>query len=258
MAVGEELDGVDVGLVAGKCLDRLSGANVPELGKGIAGARDECVLVGRVEADAHDVAEVVGELGHLLTRLNVPLHTRHVARRGQDGAVIDEAAAGEVSGVARELPGHPCGAVALLVEVVDGAYVVEAAAGDKVPARGVGARHDPRGSQRNRVDLVGAVGVPDDQLTILRGRDEMSSVSRPMHSINLCEMALERALGLHLQARERLGTLACDITDCDEELAGVSRCKDERAYGEHTRCVGELILLLLYAILEGLCIPTGD
>lgn len=48
VSVGEELDGVDVGLVAGKGLDGLAGADVPELGESIAGTRNEGVLVCRI------------------------------------------------------------------------------------------------------------------------------------------------------------------------------------------------------------------
>lgn len=197
MAIGEELDGVDVGLVTGKGLDGLAGADVPELGKGVACARDEGVLVGRVEADAHDVAEVVGELDDLGARLDIPLHTCHIARRREDAAVVDEAAAREVAGVARQFAGDAGGAVAVRVEVVDGADVVKAAAGDVVAARGVGAGHDPRGPERDGVHLVGGVGVPDDELAVLRRRHEVSPVGRPVHGVDLCEMALQRPLGPH-------------------------------------------------------------
>lgn len=78
MAIREELDGVDVRLVAGKSLDRLSGTDIPELGERVAGTGDEGVLVGGIQADAHDIAEMVGKLGDLLARLNVPFHAGHV------------------------------------------------------------------------------------------------------------------------------------------------------------------------------------
>jgi hypothetical protein len=68
------------------------------------------------------------------------------------------------------------------------------------------------------VDLVCAVGVPDDELAVLRSRDEMPSVSRPVHGVNLCEMALEGALGLHLEAGKSLCALASDIANCGREL----------------------------------------
>lgn len=144
VAVWEELDGIDVGLVAGKGLNSLAGADIPELGEGVASTGNEGVLVGWVEADAHDVAQVVGKLGHLLARLNIPLHTSHVTRRGKDAAVVDEAAAGKVAGVARQLAGDARGAIALLVQVVDGADVVETTTSNKVAAGGVGAGHYPR------------------------------------------------------------------------------------------------------------------
>ena len=47
------------------------------------------------------------------------------------------------------------------------------------------------------MDLVCGVSVPDDEFAILRCRDKVSSVSGPMHGVNLCQMTLQRAFGLH-------------------------------------------------------------
>lgn len=44
-AVGEELHCVDVRFVSSECLNTLPASNVPEFGVGIAGPRNECVLV---------------------------------------------------------------------------------------------------------------------------------------------------------------------------------------------------------------------
>lgn len=143
MAVGEELDGVDIGLMASKGLHSLASANIPELGESIASTGDEGVLVGGVEADAHDIAEMVGKLGNLLARLDIPLHAGHVARRRQDAAVVDKSAAGQVSGMTRQLPSDPRRSVTLLVEVVDGADVVKTTTSDEVTAGGISAGHDP-------------------------------------------------------------------------------------------------------------------
>ena len=93
MSVGEELNGVDVGLVTSKSLYRLAGSDIPKFRKGIAGTRNKRVLVCWVEADAHDIAQVVGKLDRLGACLDVPLHARHVARRGENAAVVDKAAA---------------------------------------------------------------------------------------------------------------------------------------------------------------------
>ena len=199
VAVREELDGVDVRLVAGEGLDSLAGADVPQLGKGVAGAGNEDVLVRRVDADAHDVAEVVGELGHARARVDVPEHAGHVARRRQDAAVVDETAARQVARVARELARDP-GRAFPRREVVDGADVVEAAAGDVIAARRVGARHDPGRPQRDGVDLVGRVRVPDDELAVLRGRHQRSPVRGPVHGVDLGEMPLQRSSRLHADA----------------------------------------------------------
>lgn len=143
MAVREELDSVDVGFVGSKGLDSLSSADIPELGESIASTGDEGVLVSRVETDAHDVAQVVGELSHLLTSLNIPLHASHVARRGEDATIVDEATAGQVASMAGELTSDTGRTIALLVEVVNRADVVETTTGDEVARWSVGTGHNP-------------------------------------------------------------------------------------------------------------------
>ena len=213
VAIGKELDGVDVRQVAGESLNGLAGPNIPQLGKAIAGAGDEDVLVGGVDADAHDVTEVVGELGDARAGVDIPQHAGHVAGRGEDATVVDEAAAGKVAGVAGELardPGRPFPSG----EVVDGADVVEAAAGDVIAARGVGACHDPGRSQGNGMDFVGRVGIPDDELAVLGGRDEMSTIGRPMHSVDLGQMALQGLSRLHADPVQWLGVFAGHLTYC--------------------------------------------
>lgn len=69
--------------------------------------------------------------------------------------------------MAREFSGNARRAVALLVQIIDGANVVEATTGDKVSAGGVGAGHDPGGSQGNGVDLVCGICIPDNELAVL-------------------------------------------------------------------------------------------
>ena len=101
--------------------------------------------------------------------------------------------------------------VPILVEIVNRAYVVQAATGNIVSARRIGTGHDPRRSQGNGMHLVGCVGIPDDQLPILRGRNKMPSVSRPMHGINFGKMALECSLPLdQLILRDRFVSLLGD------------------------------------------------
>jgi hypothetical protein len=103
VSVGEELNSVDVGVVGGEGLDTLLLADIPQLSKGVAGTRHELVVVERVDAQAHDIAEMVGKLVHLGARLEVPEHAGHVARRGEDALVADESAATEVARVAGQL-----------------------------------------------------------------------------------------------------------------------------------------------------------
>lgn len=70
--------------------------------------------------------------------------------------------------MAGQFPRDAGGAVAILVEVVDGADVIETTTRNEVTARGVGAGHDPRRTERDCVDLVRRVRVPNDELPVLR------------------------------------------------------------------------------------------
>lgn len=64
------------------------------------------------------------------------------------------------------------------------------------------------------MDLVCGVGVPNDELAILRGGDEVSSVGRPVHGVDLCQVALQRPLGLHeLVLGDRLVSLLSHSPD---------------------------------------------
>jgi len=220
VSVGEELNSVDVRIVGGEGLDTLLLSNVPELCEGIAGTGNELIVVERVDAQAHDIAEMVGEFLQLLASLNIPEHTGHVTGRRQDATIVDEATAREVSRMTRQFSSNTSGAIAG-GEVVNGTDVVQTTTSDVVATGSIGTSHDPRGSERDGVDLVCAVGVPDDELTVLRSRDEMPSVSRPVHGVDLCEMALEGALGLHLEAGKSLCALASDIANCGRGLEKV-------------------------------------
>ena len=118
--------------------------------------------------------------------------------------------------MSRKFSRNTGGAVPIVIEIVDRAYVVETSTSYKVPARSICTSHDPRRPERNGVYFVGSVGIPNDELTILRSRYEMSSVGRPVHSINLSEMSLERFPCLqHLVLWERLLRLLCDSPHCD-------------------------------------------
>lgn len=143
MTVGEELNSVDVGLMAGKCLNSLACSDVPELSEGIASTRYESVLVCRVQANAHYVAQMVGKLHNFGARLDIPFHAGHITGRGENAPVINESTAREVTGVARQLASDAGGGVSVLVQVVNGANVVKTTARNVVATRRIGAGHDP-------------------------------------------------------------------------------------------------------------------
>jgi hypothetical protein len=119
------------------------------------------------------------------------------------------------------------------------------------------------------MDLVGGVCVPDDQLAVLRGGDQVSAVSRPMHGVDLGKMAFERPLGFHRQSRELLCSLSRDIAHFEEicKLSGTfdgthslrrPATNTAAETGELTCGVSELILLAFYAVFQRLCISPRD
>lgn len=78
MAIWKELNRVDIRFVSRKGLNGLASSNIPELRKRITSTRDEGVLVGWIDANAHDVAQMIGELGDLSSSLDIPLHACHI------------------------------------------------------------------------------------------------------------------------------------------------------------------------------------
>ena len=111
-----------------------------------------------------------GECGRLLASLDVPQGTGGVSRAGNDLIVIQKTAARQVTCVSSQLTIHTCIPFTSF-QIVNGADVIQASAGHVVPRRGISARHDPRGAQRDGMDLVCGVAVPDNKFTVLRGTD---------------------------------------------------------------------------------------
>ncbi len=63
------------------------------------------------------------------------------------------------------------------------------------------------------MNLIGGVGVPDDELTVLRSGDKVSTIGGPVHSVNLRQMALESSTGFHTNSRQRVGITLSDSAD---------------------------------------------
>ena len=52
------------------------------------------------------------------------------------------------------------------------------------------------------MDFVRGVGIPDDEFSVLRGRDDVSFVGCPMKSVDFGKMAFEGPTGFHGHSRE--------------------------------------------------------
>lgn len=118
VSIREELNSVDIRLMTAESLHGLPRSDIPELSKSVASTGDKDVVICGIDADGHDVAQMVGKLGNFTTSFDIPQHAGHIARRSDDATVIDEAAAGEIAGMATELPCDTGGAFSG-VEVVD-------------------------------------------------------------------------------------------------------------------------------------------
>lgn len=160
---------VDVCVVAMESLYGLTCPNIPQLSRCVARTRHKNVgiraegntvharwsggqsVLGRRPSrvwgwrSPHDVSSMVVELHATRAGFDVPEKTSHVPGGGDDLSIVEEATAGEISGVScklsRDLDRSVSGA-----EVVYGAGIVETPAGDEVARRRVGAGHDPRGA----------------------------------------------------------------------------------------------------------------
>ena len=97
LAVGEEGDGVDIGLVPDVGLDGLAGSDVPDLGGGIHAAGDKYILVVGVEGEAHYVPLVAGVGRQDLAGANIPQDTGGVTRRREDSCFVYKPAAAQIS-----------------------------------------------------------------------------------------------------------------------------------------------------------------
>ena len=86
---------------------------------------------------------MVAEFHNAHAGLDVPQHTCHVPRAGDNLTVVDEATAGQITGMSAELSGTFDGAALFGVQVVNRANVIETATRDEVPGRRVCACHDP-------------------------------------------------------------------------------------------------------------------
>lgn len=123
----------------------------------------------------HDIAGVVVEIHDFDSSIDVPKHAAHITTGGKDLAVVQEAAARKISRMCAQLSCHLGGAFTS-TQIVNRAHVVKSTTSDKVAGWGIGTGHDPGRSQRNGIDLVGGVCVPNNQFSVLRGRDQVAFV----------------------------------------------------------------------------------
>jgi len=183
ISIREKHNWVYIALMAGECLNTVATTNIPQLSRSIASSRNEGLLVWG-EREWHDVPCVACKGGHLLPSLYVPQYAGHVPTGGQDLIVIQKSAATQIPGVAWQLSGHANCPIAVF-QVVNWADIVQAPTRDKVTRGGICTRHHPGWAQGNSMDLVCRITVPHNQFSILRGGDQVSWVSAPVHGVHL-------------------------------------------------------------------------
>lgn len=62
------------------------------------------------------------------------------------------------------------------------------------------------------MDFVGRGRIPDDELAVLGGRDEVTNVGGPMHGIDFGEVTAKVSASTHDDARKGFD-FSCDGTD---------------------------------------------
>lgn len=151
-------------------LNTLAIAQIPDLGSGIDTSGNKDVLIGGANSQGHDICPVIGECFEGVPGIDIPEYAGGIAGGGDDVLFTDESAAAEVSIVSHEL-GLSLGIGRHLANIVNGAYIIKTTACDEVAlGRFEGTGHDPGGTKGDRLDFIGSDGIPNDELSILRGR----------------------------------------------------------------------------------------
>jgi hypothetical protein len=113
------------------------------------------------EGIPHHITSMITKFDHSYTSFNIPQHASHVARAGDDLSIVYKSTAAEITGMCAQLASAPRTRAVLVIQVVDGADIVEAAAGDKIAGWRISAGHNPARSQGYSMNFVCGVSVPN-------------------------------------------------------------------------------------------------
>lgn len=124
----------------------------------------------------HDVPSMIVKFLYPRTGLDIPQHASHIPRTRHDLTIVDESTTTQVTRMRAQLSRHlgdlpqrlsGVHATPTSLEGVDGTDVVQTTTRDELPRGGIGTGHDPGRTERDGVNLVGRIGVPDDELAVL-------------------------------------------------------------------------------------------
>mmetsp|Transcript_24886 Transcript_24886/g.44966 ORF Transcript_24886/g.44966 Transcript_24886/m.44966 type:complete len:236 (+) Transcript_24886:379-1086(+) len=160
--VRKECHRVNILRVARVGLDALPIPKVPNFRRRVHAPRNENVAIFGTDRHGHDIPSVIGKRFHNLPGVNIPIYTTRIPRGRHDVPLVHEAAATEVAIMPHEFLRRP-GIRRLLLNIVDRTDVVQPTAGDQISLRLFeGARHDPRRAERDGLDFIRGVSVPDN------------------------------------------------------------------------------------------------
>mmetsp|Transcript_20026 Transcript_20026/g.43402 ORF Transcript_20026/g.43402 Transcript_20026/m.43402 type:complete len:238 (+) Transcript_20026:453-1166(+) len=160
--IREKGNRVDILLMALVRLDALSNPKIPNLRRGVHAPRNENVAILRTDCHGHDVPRVVCKCFQNVAAGHVPVYTTRVTRGCHDVSLIDEATAAEVAIVRYQLLRRPC-IRRLLLNIVNRTHIIQPSTGDQISLRLFkGAGHDPRRTERNGLNFIGSVCVPNN------------------------------------------------------------------------------------------------
>ena len=132
---------------------------------------------------------MIGECFEGLPFVNIPEYASGITRGSNNVLFTDESAAAEVSIVSYKFL-RCLGIGGGLTCIVDRANIIKTTAGNEVALGGFKRTgHHPRRTKGDGLQFIRRNGIPDDEFSVLGGRDERFGISLPIHGVDLAKVA---------------------------------------------------------------------
>lgn len=108
----------------------------------------------------HHIPRMIIKLNNPNPRINIPKHTSHIPRTSQNLSIIQKPTTTQIPRMGTQLPSN-FNSPLLNPKIINTTNVIQSSTGNKISTRRISASHDPGGTERDSVNFVGRVGVPD-------------------------------------------------------------------------------------------------